>query len=163
MKNKRTTYLLMAVVAAIWGLIGWKIWKGLQGDDDFNVEPEPVLSAKKKNALSDSFQLILNYRDPFLDKPAAAVPSPPISTNTLPKQTLVTAPKPEPVTANWPEIRYGGLVKRTGQEKSAGFVSVNGSSEIVLPGQKIGEIIITRLWRDSVEVQRGKEKRIVKK
>jgi hypothetical protein len=163
MKNKRTTYLLMAVVAAIWGLIGWKIWKGLQGDDDFNVEPEAVLNAKNKNTLSDSFELILNYRDPFLDKPAIAVSSPSVPTNSLPKQTVVTSPKPEPITASWPEIRYGGLVKRTGQEKSAAFVSVNGKSEIVTVGQQITDITIIRIWRDSVEVQRGKEKRIIKK
>ncbi|MCA6363624.1 MAG: hypothetical protein IM638_11355 [Bacteroidetes bacterium] len=163
MKNKRTTYLLMAVVAAIWGLIGWKIWKGLQGDDDFNVEPETVLNAKNKNTLSDSFELILNYRDPFLDKPVAAVTSASVSTQSVPKQTVVAAPKPEPVTSSWPEIRYGGLVKRTGQEKSAAFVSVNGNSEIVVPGQKIGDITITRIWRDSVEVMRGKEKRMIKK
>jgi hypothetical protein len=163
MKSKRTTYLLMAVVAGIWGLIGWKVWKGLQGDDDFSLPAERVVQSKKKNQLSDSFELIANYRDPFLGKTsvsAPAVSTPAVRTTPTEKTTIN---KPEPPVNTWPEIRYGGFVKKSGQENGAGFLIINGSSEIVTRGQTIQNITIVQLWRDSVQVMRGKERRIIKK
>ena len=163
MKSKRTTYLLMAVVAGIWGLIGWKVWKGLQGDDDFSLPAERVVQSKKKNQLSDSFELIANYRDPFLGKTSVSAPavSTPAVRTTPTEKTTIT--KPEPATNTWPEIRYGGFVKKSGQENGAGFLIINGSSEIVTRGQTIQNITIVQLWRDSVQVMRGKERRIIKK
>jgi hypothetical protein len=163
MKSKRTTYLLMAVVAGIWGLIGWKVWKGLQGDDDFALPAERIVQSKKNKQLTDSFELIANYRDPFLGKTSVAAPvvsATAVRTTPIEKPTNIIQ---EPPTNTWPEIRYGGFVKKTGQENAAGFLIINGSSEIVSRGQTIQNITIVQLWRDSVQVMRGKERRTIKK
>ncbi|MGL5890719.1 MAG: hypothetical protein ACRC3B_12580 [Bacteroidia bacterium] len=163
MKSKRTTYLLMAVVAGIWGLIGWKVWKGLQGDDDLALPAERVVQSGKKNQLSDSFELIANYRDPFLGRTMQQTSTVAATTVRTTGTAKTTITKPEPPVNTWPEIRYGGFIKKSGQENAAGFLIINGSSEIVTRGQKIQDITIVQLWRDSVAVMRGKERRIIKK
>ncbi len=162
MKSKRTTYLLMAVVAGIWGLIGWKVWKGLQGDDNSAMPAERVVQSKKKNQLLDSFQLIANYRDPFLGKAIQQTPTVTAAVRTT-QTEKPTITKPEPPVNTWPEIRYGGFVKKSGQDNGAGFLIVNGSSEIVTRGQTIQNITIVQLWPDSVQVMRGKERKIIRK
>lgn len=163
MKSKRTTYLLLAVVAGIWGLIGWKVWKGLQGDDAVLAVPDKAVRPKTSLPLSDSFVLIANYRDPFLGRAAAPVRNISTTPNTTNRtQTPVVAPPP-PVAMPWPEIRYGGFVKKAGQDAAAGFLVISGGSEIVRQGQQVAGLTVGRVWRDSVEVFRGKEKRIIKK
>lgn len=160
MKSKRTTYLLMAVVAGIWGLIGWKVWKGLQGDDNSAMPAEHIVQSKKKNQVSDSFELIANYRDPFLGRAIQQIPTVTAAVRTTQTEKPIIT-KLEPPVNTWPEIRYGGFVKKSGQENGAGFLIVNGSSEIVTRGQTIQNITIVQLWRDSVQVMRGKERKII--
>ena len=162
MKSKRTTYIMLLVVVGIWGLIGFKIWKGLQGDDDFVAPGGDKLVTPKNRNTPDTFSLLANYRDPFLGKTQTISAPNTFTASTSPKEKQVIA-KPEPIVNTWPEMRYGGFVKKSGQDKAAGFLSIAGSSEIVSPGQQVREFTVGRIWRDSVEVMRGKEKKIIRK
>lgn len=162
MGNRRTTYLMLAVVLGIWGLIGWRIWKGLQGKEDPIAVTDMSRPKKQSDLVSDQFTLIANYRDPFLgktfvddDRPAVATPRP----NTATVQVTTPAVTEVP----WPELHYYGFVRQSSQEAMTGFLSISGSSHFVKAGQVIEGLTISRVWLDSVEVVRGKEKRIVRK
>lgn len=67
MKKKATLVILIPLVILVWGLIGVRIWKMTRPEAD----PVPVGKAEKKvaaPAVRDT--LLLNYRDPFLDRQA---------------------------------------------------------------------------------------------
>ena len=74
MKSRWTTYLLLVVVAAVWGIVAWKI--SAPAD---NMAPAPRSEPSVpvvQTAPADT--LLLDYPDPFLKgaaRSAAAVPS----------------------------------------------------------------------------------------
>lgn len=162
MKSKVTAKFLLPVVFAIWGLIGWKVYAAMKGKEPVVTEKDNAASKKKvAEEVPDSFVLQANYRDPFLGKAFVAKSPKPVSGNTKPVPEKKTeAPKP---VATWPKIIYSGLVQRNGEQKKVGFLNVDGASHFVQGGEQIGEVKVLRLWKDSVEVVWGKEKRVVGK
>jgi hypothetical protein len=162
MNNKRTTYLMLIIVFGIWGLIGWRIWKGMQNDDENNTQVGIPHAKKMQGSASDSFALFANYRDPFLGK--TFVPEDrPISTPSAKIITPQVTPSPTPENP-WPELRYQGFVRNTKPDAAArSFLSINGNNHFVKAGNIIDGLLISRIWPDSIEVVRDKEKRIVRK
>lgn len=74
MKSRWTTYLLLLVVAAVWGVVIWKI---------FFPKSEPVSAAKQTPsaaplAAEEPDTLCCNYPDPFLKgaRPSSAIARP---------------------------------------------------------------------------------------
>ena len=66
MKNQKAVYLLLPVVLIVWGAIFYKIYFGIKGNDlqrTFKV-PEKVVQEKSREI--ETYNLSLNYRDPFL-------------------------------------------------------------------------------------------------
>lgn len=162
MKGKATAKLLLPLVIAIWAMIGWKVYAAMNKDGDANNVSyhAPEIAAHGK-ALPDSVVLIANYRDPFLDKVVE------VKRNAAANSSaVVVKPKaeaPPKATASWPKLGYYGLVKRNGDAKTVGFLSVDGESHFVQSGTVIGEVKVLRMWKDSVEVVWGKERRVVGK
>jgi hypothetical protein len=160
MKNKLTAKFLLPVVLGIWGLIGWKVYAAINGSDEAVKSSEPVITKTAKSNLPDSLALSLDYRDPFLSKteqkrsPGTVYPVIHPGNTTKPEQ-------PKPATASWPKINYSGLVKH--DAKTVGFLNVNGTSYFVQPGIIAGEVKVINVWKDSVQVEWGKERRVVGK
>lgn len=69
MKTRWTIYLLLTAVAAVWGIVVWKIFAPTSGDGPV-VAPQ-VVAAKAPEAAADSLQL--DYPDPFLKGAARPV------------------------------------------------------------------------------------------
>ena len=162
MKNKISAKFLLPLVLAIWGLIGWKFYAAMNGNEKPPaMHKEPNAVSRKTEIISDSVQLIANYRDPFLgqqNEPRIVKPKTFSSTTSKPVKTEI----PKPVFVDL-KINYYGLVKRNGDSKAVGFLSINGNSHFVQSGQIIDELKILHLWKDSVELLKGKEKLVVRK
>lgn len=158
MKNKLTAKFLLPVVLGIWGLIGWKVYAAINGREEAVMNTEPVAAQKAKNNLPDSLTLSLDYRDPFLSKPAP-VRNPAASHPALHPAIIKSPDQPKPVAATWPSIKYSGLVRH--DDKTVGFLTVNGTSYFVQPGILAGEVKVTGLWKDSIRVEWGKERKVV--
>lgn len=62
MKSRWTTYLLLAVVVAVWGVVAWKIFAAADNTPPA-ARPKPSETAAK-TAAADTLQL--DYADPFL-------------------------------------------------------------------------------------------------
>lgn len=162
MKGKATAKLLLPLVIAIWAMIGWKVYAAMNKDGDANNVSfhAPEVAAHGK-ALPDSVVLIANYRDPFLDKPVEVKRNASAAAPAAVAKVKVEIPS-KPI-ATWPKLGYYGLIKRNGDAKTVGFLSVDGESHFVQSGTVIGEVKVLRMWKDSVEVVWGKERRVVGK
>lgn len=152
--------MLLPAVLLIWGLLGWKIYAAMKDDAPTPLVADAPAVSVTQRTIPDTYQLLLDYPDPFLTTkktPVRNVASPqPRSTPVPPANN--TPPIPSPT---WPELHYAGLVQSHG--KTVGFLSVNGESHFVKANDVIADISVQKIWKDSVLVVRGKEKRVVRK
>jgi len=67
MKSKSLTYFLIAGVMAIWGIVFYRLYTSVSTNEDTSTNDFKLQkNVMKKDASTDSFQLVANYRDPFL-------------------------------------------------------------------------------------------------
>lgn len=147
----------------IWGIIGWKIYAATKENDEVNLPNSQSLNLPSEKAeVPDTYQLLLDYPDPFLGKSTS-----PVKFNTNPNPVKNNTPIPPAIipkqTNEWPEIKYSGLVKSPKDGKVVGFLSVDGVSHFVKNGDVVGVVSVQNIWRDSVMVYMGKEKKVVRK
>ncbi len=137
MKSKITTYLLIVAVAAVWGVIAWKV---LHPDDAGTgmAQPQP-----KPAVTTEADTLQLDYRDPFLGgrKPVAVVPV----AASLP---VMQAPPPTPKPAVQHNIRYLGRIRRQGVEYS--LAEIDGVLHTLRQGETAGAYRLERIFPDSL-------------
>jgi hypothetical protein len=157
MKNKKLVYILIPGTLLVWGLIIYKIVAHTGGNDTTAFQPTPMENKMNTELLKDTFSIHPTYRDPFSGKP--------LKKNTTAVTTLPIIKKVEPllITANWPEINYGGIVKNQQSSKQLVLVLINGQSTMMTVGQSVNNLLLTKVFRDSIEVQLGKEKKYIRK
>lgn len=160
MKNKKLSWILLPAVLAIWGMIGWKIYAAVNGEEEtFTGEPAQAELPTDTSVVPDEYTLLLDYRDPFFEKK----PQPKQNTAGVKKAEPVPVKNSAPVITQWPSVSYGGLVRQTQSGKTVGFLIVNGASHFVNAGDVAGELTVTKMWSDSIEVRFGKESRRIRK
>lgn len=143
MTKNQKTYALLAVVLTVWGILGFKIVKGMgpniaEKEEIHLGRPYVAKTVAKRKTIS----IAANYRDPFLGTPPK---------NVGPKSKV----KPNKVKSKPPKknIAYSGSVAQNGTKKRMFFVTINGQQHIMAKNQKINEV--TLLWgnRESIKVK----------
>jgi hypothetical protein len=159
MKNKKLSWILLPVVLGVWGMIGWKIYEGTKDEVVSDIESENPIYENTDTTLSpNEYALVLNYRDPFLDK----LPKAKEGVSSIPKMTIEVQPVDIP-SETWPLLLYGGLVREPKGGETVGFLTVEGQPQFVHTGDEIGNIRVGRITIDSIEIYMGKMKRYVGK
>ncbi len=139
MKSKATTYLLLAVVLAVWGVIGWKVLsRGSSGDGGSS----PAARVREA-AANEPDTLLLDYRDPFLSGQKIA----PVA--NAPDVGLVLAPlPPTPKKAVKHNVRYLGRIRHQGVEHS--LVEINNAPHTMRVGDAADDYRLERIFEDSL-------------
>lgn len=140
MKSKATTYLLIAVVIIVWGIIGWRIFS--PKDDAAQSPPAPKKTGVAAQAADT---LVLNYRDPFLG--AAAQPK---KAAKPPRTPPTAAPKPPPEPAVVHNLRYMGRI--TKNKAAYGLVEIGGTLNTMKAGETVEGYKLVKLYDDSVRL-----------
>src|SRR5690606_14483592 len=130
MKRNKKTYLLLALVLSIWGILGFRILRTLgpdPGPGDTAQEPAKFTWPKGKDR--DTFHILADYRDPFL----GTVPtvSPVKNSGARP-----TPPKKEPIPI---DIRYTGFVKEKTTGRKIFFVQIDGEQRMLSKNESFKE------------------------
>lgn len=160
MKNKKLSWFLLPAVLAIWGMIGWKVYAAINGEDEnFTSESQQAKLTVDTSAVPEEYTLLLDYRDPFFE----TKPKPKSNSSTVKKADQVVPKNVVQSGVQWPAVSYGGLVRQTQSGKTVGFLIVNGTSHFVSAGEVVGDLSVTKMWGDSVEVKFGKEVRRIRK
>lgn len=144
MKSRWTTYLLLAVVVAVWGVVAWKIFAPANDAAPAARSAPPAPAAEA--APADT--VLLDYPDPFLKgapRPAAATARPVV--RSLPAAKPVV-PKRERV-----KIVHLGTVSSGGNRL---YILTVGDEQYELPcGGAAGEFVLTGSDRDSLYLRKG--------
>ena len=129
MKKKLALVLLVVLVLFVWGLIGVRIWKMTKTQEPPR-QVETVRDKAPQAVTPDT--LLLNYRDPFLDKQRVEA-----KRETVSEVRSVAAEMP------MPQLAYKGLV-RGKDKKIRAIVEVDGEVKTFAVGEQIqGARVVT--------------------
>jgi hypothetical protein len=152
--NKKLTYVLIPLVAVVWGLIFYKIYLQINGADD-----EIKTYALKQNSLtvvpSDTARLKLNYRDPFLSYSFNHV-AVRMSGFASSLQNTSVVKTPDFV---WPAIKYGGMIVNSKTKRKTGLIDLENSNLLVKEGEEVKGYKVVQLFADSVVIRYAKHKK----
>jgi hypothetical protein len=172
MKNKKLLFVLLPLVALVWGAVIYKVVQSLESP---TPRPQPGKRMQRQvvsaSVAPDTFHLLLGYRDPFLtglpderqgrgDKPAGFMPVP------VPHQRVRLAVPPttqEPARVQWPEVKFTGLIEHRQKNRRVAMVRINDEDHLLEEKQAAAGLKLVRLLPDSILVEFGKERRFVRK
>lgn len=149
--NKNTkTYLLLAAVILIWGIVIYKIVSAGAEEPDIisNVaidKLEPLASKER-----DTFSITAEYRDPFLGTMAK-------------KKVKTTKRTTKPKKPPQPEIniRYTGLITDQDTKSKIFFVSINGQQHLMSANDEVQKVRLLSGTESSIRVHyNGKTKSV---
>lgn len=148
MAKNTKTYILLGVVALIWGTIGYKVISGLSPADLPAIATSDSVDFKpKKSTPKDTFSITANYRDPFL--------------GTVPKKKkLKKATAPRKVV---PEIKlqYTGSIIGDDSQSSIFFVTIEGVQVLLKPKQTVQEVTLVSGSEQQIRIRhKGKMRTI---
>lgn len=133
MTKKTKTYILIVVVVLIWGVVIYNIASAVSGSDDtveIQFQPDPInLNLENKR---DTFNLIADYRDPFLGVVTKAAVQ---RTKKKAKPAKVQTPK-EPL----PSITYSGYMRDPENGTPVFFINVNNEQLMMKLTEVVGQI-----------------------
>lgn len=117
----------MALVVLIWGIIGYKVFDAISKEPEMPmVATQPTLIPKRTEK-RDTFELVADYRDPFL----GTLPT----SNQKPDKRTV---QKKPISKK--NIVYSGLVSQTESGNTMYFVSIDGQQHIMSKNAEINGV-----------------------
>lgn len=157
-KNKVLTRLLLLGVIAIYGTIAYRSYANKKMTEEQSQLVVNDLAFSPANYKKDVYTIDFDLTDPFRGgrvKPRSrAVESPDLNAvNTPysrsgrnPQMIVPTMPK----TVNWPKVQYFGFVKKVSAEKRRCLLSIDGQLVKQEAGTTHREVVIEKVYRDSV-------------
>ena len=165
MSKKLKTRLILLVVLAIWGNIGYRLFKNYQVEKELDetqqVYNDPNFSPA--NFQKDSFDLQLPDTDPFLKTKIKSNYKPinetPVHTTNNNHHRKTQKEKKVVEQKNWPKIKYLGFVKNHESSDALCLLQINGNMLKVSEGDEEIGVLVTGVFRDSIHlVFSGEEK-----
>lgn len=159
-QHKRTTVTLLAAVAALWGIIFYRIYTTTADKDmsRLQVQTKKTSYFKMVDHAKDKIVLTLNYPDPFADKAQMMM----VSSETAPGTTVVKAPPPPKVQVNWTSINYTGYINNKKNGIRLAIMAVNGKTVTIAEGQDIDGIKLLKYTTDSVKIKYQNETKFIR-
>lgn len=161
-KKKIALYVMLPLVIAVWGYIFFRIIDHVFSEPVFAVQ-----QAAKKVDLdkieSDTFEIVADYRDPFLGGRKRVVSSSRNSSfgnNSKANFTHKTSVKTQ---KKWPAIQYKGMIKNNDSKKKVGIAVVNGKEQIIKQGDVIQEITFLKITKKDIKVRFQRETKTINK
>jgi hypothetical protein len=162
--SKKTLYIMVPVNICLWGFIGYKFYSAF-GDSEADIPIENAIATLKVNEDTTTYQLSLNYPDPFLkEEPKVrheqnnlnSTNNKPL-TNIHPKFTATVTPTPSK------EIKYLGLIQNKSSGAATALISINGKSYIIKKGEMIEGVNFESITDQIIIAKIGKEKLTINK
>lgn len=149
MKNKKFTYFLGFLVLVVWGVILYRVFDSLAGDDDdytykLNTGKISKEAYNDYEIVQDTTSLQLNYKDPF----ALQEQKEEEATITQVASPIIPALKP----INWNFIKYSGYISNQGAKNLVALVTINGKPFTLSEGETEEQVKLVKNLQDSIKV-----------
>jgi hypothetical protein len=149
--NNKKLLILIVLVTAIWGLIGYKVY--------IQLREEPIAVHTVSNRFiadttrREDYTLLLSYQDPFLKKTGKKKTE--LKTTTIPqtpKKRTTPVTLPPRVMVDWTKIKYLGVMNNTSRQVKTVAIRLDGNDHFVKEGEAIDGFKILEVRPDSVKV-----------
>ena len=119
MKNIKSIYILIPAVLLVWGIIGYRIFSGIVPSQKKSEEIAMLTPFRpKKTMKKEVFELILDYRDPFLG--ALSI-----------REKKIIKPKPRVKDSIvFPDIHYKGIFSSSNKSNTIFLIAIEGKQEM---------------------------------
>ncbi|MGZ3919082.1 MAG: hypothetical protein ACXVNM_07215 [Bacteroidia bacterium] len=164
-KSKKSLFITVPIVVFSWIYFGYKIYSALNGDEDTSIQKSSFLPITSVERNADTFSLFNNYNDPFL-REIKRSPHTNGSQNRLVKPGLVSLPvvKPKtpvvPITNEWPNVQYSGILKNQTSSVSLLLVSINNKMYTLKKYDVAEGLKVVSFTNSEVTLAKGKEKKV---
>ena len=143
MDKKVKTYLLLAVVLLVWGVIGYKIVSTINPTKEKkNPTISQVTFTPKMRKEKDTFSLSLDYRDPFLGTLQRTSTPKTSKKKSTPKVTI-----PERV------IKYTGFIANKTEKPTVFFVTIDDQQQMMSIKDVYQKIELVYGTKDKIKVR----------
>lgn len=145
MKKNHKTYLLLAAVLSIWGMIGSKFLSAVNPSTQeiAQVASEQTFIPKKIKE-RETFSIVADYRDPFLGTVQAPK-------KKVVKRKSVPTIKKEVVPTK--SIQYTGFITDKSSKQKIFFVAVDGQQQMMSLNDTFQEVKLIRGTKSSIRVK----------
>lgn len=137
MRSNISTFLLLAATVAIWGVVGYRVYRWVSPEDI--PAGKPVLPEARAGAPAKD-TLMLNYPDPFMGE---------VKTSTDPAPRTPSMPMPE---RPMPAIAYKGLIRDADGSVKA-MITYNNQTDGYRKGETIEGIKIKQITAECITVR----------
>jgi hypothetical protein len=157
MKHKKAmVYGLGFLVVCIWGLIILRIFSAV-GDKDADLPEDRNSRLAPKVEVPvlqpDTFQLQLNYPDPFLKSDQKEVIAAPLVGTPMPMNGNNFMPKPAAPVVKPVVIQYLGYIASTGGKQKIAIMNQDGKERMMTEGQLTDQLQLLKIGSDSVKIK----------
>ncbi len=163
-------YALLIASALVWGWVFVKIFDVVFQGDEVAVKKVNKMHKSGDIEKKDTFELLLNYKDPFLKTRARPVllSSSTVSANNgnnvvqRSKSQVVKAVKEEKVI-DWSFIKYKGRITRQATGKVLSLINIGGGDYSLEDGKEVQQVLLIKSYSDSIHVKFDGVKKYIKR
>lgn len=165
MAKKKINIVLIIVVLALWGTVGYRALNRQFTNREMSLEKQNQLGNTTINQINkDTFKLENINRDPFSNKEfrteSVTVPVKKyFMTYPTIKKTYVSIVKPQ-IDLSWPTLKYYGYFKSKDQELI--LLKVDSKLCKLKLNDPLNGLIVTKKYKDSIIVFFNSESRIIR-
>ena len=155
LKNKKIIYILLPAVLLIWGIIIFRIIKGV--NPDINSEQIEFIANNniETEVFTDTFKIIADYRDPFLGK-IISNQNKKIFTNKNTNKNTNKKPveeiKPE-FFEQLPAMRYKGSIKNKKDNSFLAIIQFKNKKTLMRKNEVRKDVKVIAIFADSVMIE----------
>lgn len=143
MKKKQKTYVLLAIVLGIWGVILYQFMGAFNPPSETVVQNNSdEIFIPKEIKERELFALNLDYRDPFL------------GTAVSPKKRAVkSAPKIPKAEVPKKSIQFTGFIEQKNSKQKIFFVTIEGQQKMMKVNDSFQEVKLLKGSKTSIRVR----------
>lgn len=166
MAKKKINIILIIIVLALWGTVGYRALNHQFIDNELIFEKQNQNDNTTINQINkDTFELEKISRDPFLNKQfqIAVAPTKTIISyhKTVKKVVISNIPKRDP-NLNWPTLSYHGYIGSKERNEDLVLLTIDSKLRKLKLNDPVNGLIVKKRYKDSIEVYFNAETRIVR-
>jgi len=152
MQKKVKTYILLAIVLGVWGIIGYQVYAKLNPTEEPITTSNAIVSFKpKQDIIKDTFSISKDHYDPFLNKPYQKNREASATRNTTKTKGTVVFPK----------VIYKGAISKQKSTSNIYILEINGIQQLFKVRKQIDGITLLKGTKKSVVISfKGQRKEI---
>jgi hypothetical protein len=159
MTSTKKQSILIVVVVIVWGVIGYQIYQVIDGSAAVII-PKAKISTPIDTLSAEPYQLIANYRDPFL-KNKSGLQKKSTGSRNIKSVKINTTVASAPV--NWNAFKFLGTVENEDTKDRVALINFQGKMMMLKKNDAVEGFNIIKVYKDSVQIGFKTQKKTLSK